>query len=104
MTTSSCLHTLYISYTESSAEDGDKFIQVLADHHISWLESVKIEDELYWFRNDREEVLAPLLVLLARQTSLKTLDMKNNKLSDAQQDQIRKVVSDNAPECTIEFE
>ena len=46
--------------------------------------------------------MAPLLVLLARQTSLKTLNMDGNRLSDAQKDQIRKVVSENAPECKME--
>ena len=46
--------------------------------------------------------MAPLLVLLARQTSLKTLEMGYNKLSASQKDQIRKVVSENAPECKME--
>ena len=45
--------------------------------------------------------MAPLLVLLARQTSLKTLEMGYNKLSASQKDQIRKVVSENAPECEM---
>ena len=45
-----------------------------------------------------------LLVLLARQTSLKTLEMRKNLLSSAQKDQIRKVVAETAPECTMKGE
>ena len=45
--------------------------------------------------------MAPLLVLLARQTSLKTLDLRNNNLSASQEDQIGKVMSENAPECAF---
>ena len=45
--------------------------------------------------------MAPLLVLLARQTSLNTLRMQSNFLSAAQKDQIRKVVTENAPECEM---
>ena len=103
VTNSSCLHTLYIDYTCSSAEDGDKLMKVLADHHIDWLQNITIIEEYPWFENDRDGCMVPLLVLLARQTSLKTLKMYNN-LSDAQKDQIRKVVSENAPECTMDGE
>ena len=48
--------------------------------------------------------MAPLLVLLARQTSLNTLHMSYNKLSAAQNNRIRKVVTVNAPECEMEGE
>ena len=48
--------------------------------------------------------MGPLLVLLARQTSLNTLEMHDNNLSAAQKDQIRKVVTENAPECKMEGE
>ena len=81
-TISSYLRTLEIGYTGSSAEDGDKFIQVLSDHHINWLESVEIFGEWNWFENEREECMAPLLVLLARQTSLKTIKMNPEVLRD----------------------
>ena len=90
-----------IRLTHSSAEDGDKVMQVLADDLMSSLENLNLEYEESWFEHDRDGCMAPLLVLLARQTSLKTLEMNNNELSDAQKDQIRKVVSENAPECTF---
>ena len=48
--------------------------------------------------------MAPLLVLLARQTSLKTLEISDKVLSDAQKDRICRVVSENAPGCAIKFE
>ena len=48
--------------------------------------------------------MAPLLVLLARQTSLKHLNMHKNNLSASQTEQIRKVVSENAPECNIDMD
>ena len=65
-TNSSCLHTLHIECTESSAKDGDKMMQVLADHDISWLQNIKIRRESRWFENNRDGCMAPLLVLLAR--------------------------------------
>ena len=74
-------------------------MQVLADHTINSLESLNLEMNKKWFKYDRNECMAPLLVLLARQTSLKTLDMNSNELSDAQKDQILKVLTENAPEC-----
>ena len=41
-------------------------------------------------------------VAAGHMTSLKTLYMASNELTDAQKDQIRKVVSENAPECKME--
>ena len=106
-TSSDCLDTLWIDRTRCSAEDGDKFFEVLADHDNDKLKSVTINSENDWFAGDRDGCMAPLLVLLARQTSLTTLKMPSSSalpaLSDAQKDQIRKVVSESAPECTIEF-
>ena len=75
-TNSSCLHTLHIEDTNSSAEDGDKLMQVLADDHMDWLEHITFSREENWFRRDRDGCMTPLLVLLARQTSLKTLNMQ----------------------------
>ena len=66
---SNCLNTLHIESTESSAEDGDKFLQALADHTIQSLTHLTISKEEPWFEN-REGCMAPLLVFLARQTSL----------------------------------
>ena len=79
-------------------------MQVLAEHHIDWLQSITIRDEEAWFGGNRDGCMAPLLVLLARQTSLNTLYMGENNLSDAQKDQIRKVVTENAPECKMKGE
>ena len=79
-------------------------MKILADHHIDWLESITICEEKQWFKDDRDGCVVPLLVLLARQTSLKTLKMDHNLLSDAQKDQIRKVVDESAPACTMEGE
>ena len=95
---------MYIDYTCSSAEDGDKLMKVLAEHHIDWLQNITIWGEDEWFKDNRDGCMVPLLVLLARQTSLKTLKMDHNLLSDAQKDQIRKVVDESAPACAMEGE
>ena len=84
---SSCLNTLHIEKTYSSAEDGDKFLQALADHTIDSLHHLTISGERKWFEN-RDGCMAPLLVLLARQASLESLTMKgvggfSNGLSEA---------------------
>ena len=68
-------------------------MQVLADHDISWLQNIKIRRESKWFENNRGGCMDSLLVLLARQTGLKTLMMRINQLSDARKDQIRTVVT-----------
>ena len=97
-TNSSCLHTLHIE-DSTTAEDGDKFMKVLADDHINWLHHLTIsaegpwfgtfneEDEGYWPEwermNDRDECMDSLLILLARQTNLQTLTMEYNGLSAA---------------------
>ena len=48
--------------------------------------------------------MVPLLVLRVKQTTLKTLKMDGNFIFDPQKQQIRQVVTQNAPECTIEGE
>ena len=101
---SSCFRTLVIEETGSTAEEGDNFIQVLASEDISSLESVTIRLEQSWFEKGRSEFMAPLLVLLARQTALKELNLYDNILSDAQEEQINKVVTETAPECSVKFE
>ena len=45
--------------------------------------------------------MALLLILLARQTALKELEMKYNELSATQKQQIRDVVGQTAPSCVI---
>ena len=72
-------------------------MKTLADHHIDWLQNITVFSEEGWFKDDRDGCMVPLLVLLARQTSLKTLTMLENNLSGTQKDQIRKVVTKNAP-------
>ena len=106
---STCLNTLHIIGTHSSAEDGDMFLQVLADHTIDSLHHLTISEEHAWFANDRDGCMAPLLALLARQTSLESLTMRSDDLEDsellsyAQKQQIRKVVTSNAPECRFDL-
>ena len=52
---------------------------VLADSDIDWLQHLVIVNEEYWFAGGGGEVLAPLLVLLQRQTQLKLLAMYENE-------------------------
>ena len=54
-------------------------MQVLADSKIDWLRHLEISYVPYWFENGGGEVLAPLLVLLQRQTQLKVLAVYRNK-------------------------
>ena len=53
-TNSSCLHTLYIA-TGTTAEEGDKFMKILADDHINWLHHLTITAEGPWFGTFNEE-------------------------------------------------
>ena len=75
---SSCIKVLGISQTLTSAEDGDKFLQALADSSIESLTNFSISQEGAWFANDRDGCMAPLLVFLARQNSLENLYMQFN--------------------------
>ena len=81
-TISTCMRTLIIDLTASSAEDGDKFLLALADGTIDSLHHLRISHESAWFKN-RDGSIVPLLVLLARQASLKGLEMKWNCMSEA---------------------
>ena len=74
-TQSSTLHSLHIERSRTSAEIGDRFLQVLADHHIHWLENLKILHEDAWFKNGREGWMESLIKLVARQENLKLLNM-----------------------------
>ena len=78
-------------------------MRVLAEHQIDWLQWIEISYEDQWFRNNRvrDGCMVPLLEFLARQTNLETLAMKCNCQSDAQIDQIREVVTTNAPGCDM---
>ena len=103
VTQSSGLHTLHTWLTFSSAEDGDKFLQALADGTINSLQHLSIDDAKAWFADNRDGSMAPLLVLLARQTSLESLMMEYNNLSEAKKQQIREVVTSIAAKCQIQF-
>ena len=74
-TQSSSLHTLHIEDSRTRAEVGDRFVQVLADHHIHWLEHLTISDEKAWFGDGREGCMESLTKLIARQANLKLLSL-----------------------------
>ena len=74
-TQSSNLPSLHIEYTRTSAEVGDMFLQVLADHHIHSLNSLTIAEEFAWFKGGRDGCMESLIKLVARQENLKLLNM-----------------------------
>ena len=74
ITTSSCFRKLYIGQSGAGAKVGDTFMRVLADHHIHSLEKLTL-DEKPWFEGGRDGCMQSLVILLARQTNLKLLDM-----------------------------
>ena len=63
-------------------------MQALADSQLDSLKDVCIMNEENWFYNERDGCLAPLLVLLARQTNLKRLTMCGNNIKPAQKQQL----------------
>ena len=75
-------------------------MKILADAEIDSLQNLSFNRERNWFKG-REECLASLLVLLARQTTLKSLEMEFNELSEAQKQQICDVVEQTAANCEI---
>ena len=62
---SSSLHTLALMTKYSSAEEGENFLQSLANGELSSLQKLSIWSEDNWFAN-RDECIAPLLAVLAR--------------------------------------
>ena len=84
VTTSRSLHTLYIEVSCTSAEVGDKFMQVLADHSIHWLQNITLSEEEPWFEGGRDDCIKSLIILLARQANLKFLDMHASELTEEQ--------------------
>ena len=76
VTTSSTLYTLHIERSCTSAEVGDKFLQVLADHRIHWLQNLTLVGEEAWFK-DRDTCMQSLIFLLARQANLKLLNLNH---------------------------
>ena len=83
VTTSSTLHNLSIKDSRTKAEVGEKFLQVLADHRIHWLQELTLVAESAWFE-DRDGCMQSLIVLLARQTNLKLLNLGLDRLTEEQ--------------------
>lgn len=98
-TGSSCLQVLIIELTFTSAEEGLKFLQALADSTIESLRQVTITDEPMWFAE--EECMAPLIAFLARQTALESLTMQRSQLEEAHESSIRQTISETAPNCQV---
>ena len=76
VTTTSNLHTLHIESSRTRADAGEKFLQVLADHRIHWLQELTLALEPAWFE-DRDTCMQSLIVLLARQANLKLLNLSH---------------------------
>jgi len=100
-TGSSCLQVLIIELTFTSAEEGLKFLQALADSTIESLRQVTITDEPMWFGYGGEECMAPLIAFLARQTALESLTMQRCQLKEAHESSIRQTISETAPNCQV---
>lgn len=69
ITNSSCFSKLHIKNSGTTATEGEKFLQVLADDQKSQLQSLVISLESKWFK-DTDQCMGPLLSYLARQTGL----------------------------------
>ena len=94
-----CLHsdnleTLHLEWTETTAEDGRKLWESLANQtdSIQTLQKLTIKNEWNWFRGEEDECLAPLLIVLARLSHLTLLAMDNNKLTVEQEQRIRNAI------------
>ena len=66
-TCSSSLRTLHIQWMGSSATDGDKFAQSLADDDFDGLQSLTIANEYFWFKGGRDGCVDSLVTIIARQ-------------------------------------
>ena len=101
---SDSIHTLKFEYTCSSAEDGDDFWSTLADDEFclnGTLQKLEISVEEAWFEGGRMESVAGLTRILSRQgTTLNTLTMRGNYLSEEQKQAIRDALAQN-PDCQI---
>ena len=68
---------------------GEKFWGTLAnDDKLVTLTDIKILDEKPWF-SYHDKCVAPLLIVLKRQTNLTRLEMKDNNLAKSQRQSIR---------------
>ena len=62
--------------------------------NITTLEEITIIDERAWFDDGRDECLMPFTALLARQTELKKLKMKQCYLNEVQKKYIRDTLAE----------
>lgn len=102
-TRSSCLTTLHIEDTCAAPEEGNKFFQALADSTLQSLQHVTIKSEYAWFEEDTDGCTATLLTLLAKQTSLKSLQLRLSVVSKAMKDHFKQAVAAFATDCEVEF-
>ena len=107
-TTSCTLNTLHFELIGSSQSEGEQFWSTLAnDDEFTSLTHLTIEYEKSWFENESEECIAPLMIVLARQTALTSLYMGGhcefqvNDLSRKQARRIRESALSANPECGI---
>ena len=64
------LHTLHIEGTQSIPEDGDAFMESLANSAINTIKSLTISKLANWFADERQDCIAPLIALLSLQNQL----------------------------------
>ena len=83
ITNSDCLQTLQVEGMTVTPEDGDHFMKVLADSSMGEIEHLTLSQWYECFES-RDECLNQLLVVLARQSKLKTVTLNDNFLSNAQ--------------------
>ena len=102
-TRSSCLTTLHIEDTRGTPEEGNKFFQALADSTLQSLQHVTIKSEYAWFEEDTDGCTATLLALLARQTSLKSLQLRLSVVSRAMKAHVKQAVTAFATDCEVLF-
>ena len=74
------LKSLHLEGTGCTPQDADDLMQALAESEFTTLESLTIRHEPKWFANGREECLAPLISVIARQTNLSKLDLAKSNL------------------------
>ena len=98
---SQCLKQLTVSWTETTAEEGDAFMTSLADGDLATLEQLDLTYNEDWFE-DRDESFSKLLTFIARQPLLRELKLEYCKLTPSQEEQIRAALADR--ECAITFE
>ena len=93
---------LHLEQTCTSAEEGDELMEGLADGpDVTTLERITIIDERAWFDSGREECLVPFVAMLARQTELKKLKMRQCYLNETQKKKIRDTLAET--DCEFDY-